>query len=194
MAITTNSSINVKAVRSAARNSCTFWIRFISNGVNPVRKLRCRFRTSVWLPAKRGPSPCLSDNLPLWRSCAPMVLYSWSLMTFALVLRSLSPDVLLCSSAGGLLCSYTYDHHILFVSENQKKCPPFCKAERFIKSPCFVEENDWTKQELKRQRICTFVVLFGFAWCVFLFASHGLGQLKQEFCHLSGQSEHIRLP
>ncbi len=31
------------------------------------RKLRCRFRTSVWLPAKRGPSPCLSGNLPLLR-------------------------------------------------------------------------------------------------------------------------------
>jgi hypothetical protein len=31
--------------------------------------------------------------------------------------------------------SCTYDHHILFVSENQKKCHPFCKAERFIKKP-----------------------------------------------------------
>jgi len=45
-----------------------------SMSVNPVspkdsfrRKLRCRFRTSVWFPAKRGPSPCLSGNLPLLR-------------------------------------------------------------------------------------------------------------------------------
>jgi len=29
------------------------------------RKLRCFCRTSVWLPAKRVPSLCLSGNLPL---------------------------------------------------------------------------------------------------------------------------------
>ncbi len=32
------------------------------------RKLRCRCRTSVWLPAKRGPSPCFSGNFSLFVS------------------------------------------------------------------------------------------------------------------------------
>jgi hypothetical protein len=36
--------------------------------VNPVRKLQCCCRMSVWLPAKRGPSPCLLENLPLSRT------------------------------------------------------------------------------------------------------------------------------
>ncbi len=41
------------------------WEKYLLTG--PVRKLRCRFRTSVWLAAKRGPSPCLAGNLPLLR-------------------------------------------------------------------------------------------------------------------------------
>jgi len=57
IAITTRSSINVNP---APLESC-----FLTG---QVIKLRCRFRTSVWLPAKRGPSPCLSGNLPLFRS------------------------------------------------------------------------------------------------------------------------------
>jgi len=71
---------------------------------------------------------------------------------------------------------------------------PVLQSGTIHKKPLLCGGEDCSKQELKQQRICAFVVLFGFAWRAFLFASHGLGQLKQDFCHLSGQSEHIRLP